>query len=201
MHIHRVLSLVIIMTIATSNLAIAECAALSAGSSAEGLIGFLRASKKLQAGRQDQECIQFALEHLAYKPSPDATAVLVDYLGFERPLSDAERDGFMFHGPRSNIAGYYAASSTLFTFGRSAIPALVSAIETRESSVVRHNATYTVMQIFRRQPVDGIQTLKQELAKLPLGKAATNVKNAIQEAIRWCDEGHQKECESAAAER
>jgi len=196
MYLHRILSLAAVLTIGAPKLALAQCPVLTTNSPADELTAFLRSSKELPAERQDRDCIQFALEQLGSKHSLDAIPVLVDYLDFERPLTEAEREGFSFHGSRKYIGGTYIASSSLFTFGKVAVPALVSAIKTRESPLIRRNATYTIMQVFRAEPFKGIELLEQEALASPPPVAA-NLRAAVLFALKWCDERNRRRCEAA----
>ena len=197
MYLHRVLSVAILVTRFTSRLAVAQCTALSTDSSADDLIAFLRSLKGRPAETQNRECIQFALEHLEHKPSPDAIAILIDYVDWERPVTKAEQEGFSYQGSRKFIAGTYVASSTLFSFGKVAIPALVSAIKTSESPLIRRNATYTTMMIFRAEPVKGIELLRQE-AQASSFPAAANLRAAALSALEWCYGKNRPQCEAAA---
>ncbi len=87
-------------------------------SSHDQLLSFLRASKELPAGQQDRECISFALKRLqnVATDNPDETiAVVISYLDFERPLSEAERHGF---GGNSLTLGRYPAIGTCFLLAK-----------------------------------------------------------------------------------
>jgi hypothetical protein len=177
----------------------AECTGLNERSSTQELLAFLRTSKDLPRERQDGECLTFAIRHLEYKPSPEAEDLLIDYLDFERPLTQAEKNGFMIHGPITE-SNTYPAIGTLFTFGKSAVPALLSSIEASTSETFRRTATHTLMLISRDQPPMGIEYLNQRATDAEPSKAA-RLREAARIAVQWCGEKYKKQCEAALREK
>jgi hypothetical protein len=175
----------------------AECTALKPDTPGSDLVDFLRHSLDTPLSVRSTECIEFALEQLNFKRSSDTVPVIVNYLDFERPLTPAEKEGFSFHGGPRNIAGRYPATGALMMAGKAAVPALVSAIKTDSSSMVRRNATYTIMQIFRTEPAKGIELLKQE-ALTSSAQASANLKGAAAIAVQWCNEKQRVQCEYVA---
>jgi len=175
----------------------AQCTALKEDSSTQELLEFLRSSKELPQEKRDGECIDFAIRHLEHKPSPEAETLLIDYLGFERPLSQAERAGFMLHGPITE-SNTHPAMGTLLTFGKSAVPALLSSIEESPSEAFRGTATHTLMLIFRDQPPMGIEYLKQRSTHAEPINAA-RLKEAARTAIQWCGDKYKQQCDAALA--
>lgn len=145
-----------------STTAAGQCAALNEHTSKADALAFLRASLNLSLQQRDPECISIALQDLKHSPSFEATSLLVKYLDFERPLSEAEQKGFMIHGPITQSTTY-PAIGTLMTFGKEAIPELLATVETSASATIEKNATHTIMLIFRNEPANGIEALKQEL--------------------------------------
>jgi len=176
--------------------AFGECAALDDNSPATQLLAFLRASADLPREQWNVDCLTFAIRHLEYrKPATDTIRVLIGFLDFKRPLSQAERLGFVIHGA-ATVSNLFPAAGTLFTYGKLALPELVAAIENSASPTVTQNATYTVMEIFRDEPATGIEYLKHQAAVLDRSKA-TKLREAASIAVQWCGAKHQAECEAA----
>lgn len=173
-----------------------QCRFLNADSSSEDLTAFLRSSLNLSPEGRDAACIEFAIRHLEYKYSQETTELLVRYLDFKRPLSQAEAKGFMIHGPITE-ATLYPAIGTIMTFGKQAVPDLLSPIANSTSDVITHNATHTIMAIFRNAPVKGIEALERQASVSPPDSAA-RFKNAAQTAVQWCSQRYRAQCDAAA---
>jgi hypothetical protein len=196
---HKLGSFWILLLLASlSDRAMAQCTSLNDSSSAQELISFLRTSKGLPRAKQDSECITFAIRHLEYKPSPEAEELLIGYLEFERPLSQAERTGFAIHGPLTE-SNTHPAIGTLLTFGKSAVSALISSIGDSNSETFRSTATHTLMLIFRDQPPVGIEYLMQRATNTEPSKSA-KLKLAASNAVQWCGKDYKQQCEAALAE-
>lgn len=175
-----------------------NCGVLDGQSPPTELISFLRVSQALLPAQQDRVCITFAIQHLESKPSPEAIAVLIDYLDFERPLSESEQKGCMLHGPPTLPSSNYPAPGSLFSFGKAAVPALLSVIETSRSGTRRRNAIFAIMQVFRDEPMNGIEVIKQRTTELEPSNAA-NLRSAAREAVQWCGDHYQQRCRAAAS--
>jgi hypothetical protein len=198
----RICTAVLILTLSavSAKFSDAQCSTLSASSTTDELAGLLRSSRDVPEDQRDRECINFALQQLSYRRAPEAAPILVDYLDFQRPLTEAEEAGAAFHGGgRRSIAGMYPATGALMQAGQVAVPALLSAITTHDSPLIRRNATFTIMQIYRTQPVEAIQRMKAEEAKLARGTGQASLKDAIRNAVQWCEDNLRAKCESAAA--
>lgn len=174
--------------------ALSQCEQLGEPSSTEDLVSFLRSSLDLPESERNSACIEFALRHLEYKPGVQNSELLVRYLGFKRPLSPAERQGFTIHGPMTE-SNLYPAIGTLSTFGTAAIPALLSMIANPPSELISQNATHALMGIFRSKRSDGIKLLQRQ-AEVSPAAAALNLRKAAQIAVKWCYK-QRSECESA----
>lgn len=193
----RVFAIMVFFGISSGS-ALGQCSALKADASTSDLTRFLRQTNSLATSERNTQCVEFALDQLNFKRAPEAVDVLIDYLDFERPLTQAEKEGFSFHGGPRNIGGRYPACGALMTIGKPAIPALLSAIKAGKLPMVRRNAAYTIMQIFRTDPVRGIETLKRETAKSEGGTPKSNLDEAAKTAVQWCDETQRGQCEAAA---
>jgi hypothetical protein len=187
---------IILLMLAMFSESFGQCSALKNGhSSIEQLLSFLRESKQILSRPKEADCVTFVIKLLEYESSPDAIELMVKYLDFERPLSDAEKAGFMIQGPFT-IGNKYPATGTLMTFGKAALPALFLAIENGPSDVVQRNATYTIMQIFRDHPDEGIEAIKKQATIAPPPKAE-KLRTAAQEALEWCGKAFIKDCQAA----
>jgi hypothetical protein len=146
--------------------------------------------------RENAACIEFALRNLEYRSSEENAQLLVRYLDFERPLSEGEREGFLIHGPLTE-AHMHPAIGTLSTFGRTALPPLLSVIADPPSELVARNAIHALMSVFRDKPSEGIELLKSQASNSPPSRAA-NLKDASRKALEWCSKRYRQQCESAA---
>jgi hypothetical protein len=174
---------------------LAQCRSSPQPASAEQLLSVLHDGIDTPPQERDGACITFAIKQLENKYSDEATMLLIGYLDFERPLDDAEKAGFMFHGPPS-IENSYPATGTLMSFGKPAVAALLAAITDASSTLVQRNATYTFMQIFRDEPQNGIKILgERSVEGSPIQSERLRV--AAQEALRWCGRSHLDACKSA----
>jgi hypothetical protein len=59
-------------------------------------IGFLKQQQKLQVSDWDLECTTQVIRSMEYKNVPGSADVLIEYLDFRRPETDAEKHGFFF---------------------------------------------------------------------------------------------------------
>lgn len=162
----------------------------------EGLLSALRKFNSVPAEERDNACEAFVIKQLGNKYSDEATALLVGYLDFERPIVVGEKTGFMFDGPLS-IDNRYPATSTLMTFGRPVVPALLTSIGQSSSSLVQRNATYTLMQIFRNRPESGIQSLRETSLEVKPEIESQRLEGAARQALQWCGQSHLDACKSA----
>ena len=184
---------VLLMAGTLTKAALSQCDRLNERSSAEDLASFLRSSLELSDTQRNAACVEFAIRHLEYKPADHNAELLVRYLDFKRPLSPAERQGFMVHGPMTE-SNLYPAIGTLSTFGEAAVSDLLSAIADPASDLSGHNATHALMEVFRAKPAKGIEVLKGQAAVSPAGPAS-KLRQAAQAALQWCN-NQRSECES-----
>jgi hypothetical protein len=192
----RYFSLFVLLVVMLPN-AFGECASSSGWSSISQLLSFLREAKQPTSTQKDADRIVYAIGQLEYKYSPGAAKLLAEYLDFERPLTEAEHEGFMIHGPLT-IGNKYPATGILMTFGERALPELLSTIKISASETARRNASYTVMQIYRDEPPRGIALLKGESTKVgPPGAARLRI--AAEEACAWCGAKYKKQCQAKLA--
>jgi hypothetical protein len=175
-----------------------QCVLLSPSSLPQELTSFLRASIDVSPEKRDAVCVEFALRHLEYQSSEENAKLLIRYLDFTRPVSQAEHEGFMIHGPMTE-ANMHPAIGTLATFGKTAVQPLLSVIGDPPSELIAHNAIHALMGVFRDKPTEGIDLLKHQASVFPPSKAA-NFKDAAQQALQWCGKRYRQQCESAESQ-
>lgn len=196
MYLFRSTCVLLLLLLWVAKPAEGQCRFLKTDSSSNNMTAFLRNSLDLSPEQRDAACIEFAIRHLEYRYSEESAELLVRYLDFKRPLSQAEINGFMIKGPMTE-ANLYPAIGTLFTFGKLAVPNLLSAISHPLSEVTTRNATHTIMAIFRREPVRGVELLEKQGSMSP-PESAARFKNAAQVAVQWCSQRYRTQCEAAA---
>lgn len=172
------------------------CSQLDINTRAEQLVSFLQGVRQREAENRNAVCIVFALNRLKYRPSTAASGVLVQLLDFHRPLTEPEKNGFFIHSP-NDIARNFPAVATLFTFGEVAVIPLVEAIKNSDSAIVRQNAAYTLIGIFRDSPDRAIELLHKE-ATTTQGLQSQRLRAATMEGLRWCAPRKRPQCEAAA---
>jgi|ERR1700722_10178231 hypothetical protein len=186
--------LILLMT-SLSKFVESQCVLFTPSSLPQDLASFLRASLDVPPQRRDSACIEFALRRLEYQSSEENAKLLVRYLDFARPHSEAERAGFAIHGLMTET-NMHPAIGTLSTFGKTAVPALLSVIADPPSELVARYAIRALMGVFRDRPFEGIELLKSEASVSPPSKAA-KFKAAAQTALQWCGHQYRQQCESA----
>lgn len=186
----------LIFTVALATSLDGECV-LKQSSPPQDMISFLEASIDVPPEKRDAACIEFAIRHLEYRSSEDNAKLLIRYLDFTRPLSPAEKEGFTIHGPMTE-ANMHPAIGVLATFGKTAVPPLLSVIADPPSEPVARNAIHALMGVFRRRPTEAIGLLRSQASVSPPSQAA-NLRDAAQTALQWCRKQYGQQCESAAA--
>jgi hypothetical protein len=172
-----------------------ECSEVSKKSSAEALISYLRSASQLSATDRNAACITLAIQSLSFKPSKEATDVLISFLSFRRPLTKPEKSGIFSRAP--DIGTYFPATTTLFTFGPSIAPRLIDVVKASERPNVRTNAAFTLALIYREQPEFAI-ALMEEAAKDASVTEAQNLRSAAKDTVRYCAPRKRAHCEAAA---
>jgi hypothetical protein len=199
-HMNRyTMLLATVVTLLSSGFLVAQddCAVLKDNSSPDTFVSFLDQSLSRAPQQRDAGCVVFAIRHLEYQWSPRAEAVLLRYLDFQRALSHDERIGFTSHGPLG-ISELYPAVSTLSTFGERIVPSLLGEIKESDSSTVRRNASYTLIEIYREHPEKAIATMRTEAVRTD-NSGAERLMSAVHDSIRWCGKRHKAECDAASA--
>jgi hypothetical protein len=148
---------------------------------------------------QDPWCTVVALRTLGHHQVTGAISTLVDYLDFEAPMSEAEKNG-IFIQPRE--PGKYPAETALFEIGKPALPALLDVIRsnTDSTSLKRANAIDAIMLIFREDNPSGVKLIRQAAESESDAKAAQSLHRAATEAVRGCVPEVKADCIAAAGE-
>jgi len=190
----QIVFLILLSSLATA-LSRAECNELSRGSPEGTLVSFLQRSRDLPTKDRDPDCITVALRGLEDRVTAQYAELLISYLDFERPLDDKEeRAGWRWHG-RLMIGDKYPATGPLMTMGEAALTPLLGAIRDSNSAIVRYNATYTVMQIFRDDFPRGVRFLS-DAAKQTAGDSLLRLQQSANDAVEMCRKSDRDECNS-----
>lgn len=181
----KILVIFAITIVSGGSLNAQNCDPLRQATSAQ-LITFLQYNSRSE---NEWPCIKFALRELGRNKAKakEAIPVLVDYLDYERPLSEAEKNGFYLHMP--SVVEMYPATDALFSLGQPAIPAMIRVIESSDDAQKHENAVFVFMQIYRERMPEGIQKLKAaSVSRAGEGfqLEAQRLKQSAKEALRWC---------------
>jgi hypothetical protein len=142
-------------------------------------------------------CVQAAFRRIAALPSEQAIPLLITYLGYKRPLNESERHGFFMHAKAPDVL--YPAVQELFVIGGPAEPAVIGFIAKNKDGVGQEskNAVYTLLLIRHGDVVSVIQELHRAGQSSADSEARDRLQLAAQDALKWCDERSQTECEDA----
>lgn len=127
-----------------------------------------------------------AIERLGEIKSVESIEDLVQLLTFRRNI-EPERIGDVIVGERYiSPVNYYPAVGALFSIGKSSVPALTKVIEKEEiGSLASKNAIYTVTQIFRDTPSEGVEYLREAATKTASSQAAQRLSYASEKLKRF----------------
>jgi len=158
--------------------------------STDKLIAFLNDHDKAAA---DPYCTEFAILHLDELKDQRATNVLISYLDFEHPMTDAERHGALVH-----LYAPYPAIGALVRIGKPAVSPLIKAIGCKDSSdLARKNAVQALMSIYRKTPAEGITMLKSASTQSNGSEEKALFDAAAISAVKWCSPTKKSDCEAA----
>jgi hypothetical protein len=177
-----------------SDLAIGqECDALRSGSAAKATDYIQHAGKDAGAAA----CVQVAFHRIASSPPELAIPLLINYLGYKRPLNDGERHGIFLHG--NGPAVLYPAVHELYVLGDAAESALVTFIGTNKSGTRTEldNALYTLLLIHNGSALAVIQELHKESTSSASMETRDRLQDAARDGLKWCDERWRSKCEDA----
>lgn len=128
-------------------------------------IELLKVLRNDQLRQREPDRVIKAVEQVGELKSIAAIHDLVKLLTFTRNIQE-ERAGDVIVGEHFiTTFARYPAARALFRIGKPALPALIEVIKTEETgSLESENATYTVTQIFRDVPSDGVEYLRHAAA-------------------------------------
>lgn len=194
MSIHQNVAIIVttlsLMLVSSPVLASDTCEALTSASAEEAV-------KALDSGQlKTAECAMTAFQLIHGLPSQDAIPILIRLLGYKRPLREAERQGFLKHGPLPDTM--YPAVKSLYQIGTSAEPALIEVIAQTEdkNSIEYKNALYTLRLIRHFDVVPTIRLLRKRSLSLAGTPAATRLESAaVYLQARYCTGERSQRCE------
>jgi HEAT repeat protein len=168
-----------------------DCEALRSGSASEAVEYLRHAGDEATAA----PCVIQAFHQIAISPPEQAIPLLVERLGYKRPLSEGEQHGIFMHGDGPNVL--YPSVHELSALGKPAETALVHFIaENKGARNERDNALYALLLIHHGNAINVIETLMGE-SKSSQGTAAdARLRAAAKEATKWCDDQIRTKCES-----
>ena len=143
-------------------------------------------------------CVQAAFQRIANAPSAEAVPLLLQYLGFKRPLNEGEKQGIFIHG--RTPATLYPAVQALSTIGAPAESGLIGflANENHEKEVERSNAHYTLLLVHHGNTMMVIEDLIKASESTRDDAESTRLGAASGEAAtKWCDERIKEKCKDA----
>lgn len=110
-----------------------------------------------------------AIKRLGEMRSAPAIVDLTRLLTFKQTFEwESQNDDVVVEIQPIHTGNRYPATSALSQIGKPALPELVKVIETQEpGSLAAENAIYTIAQIFREDPQNGIQYMKEAVFKAP----------------------------------
>ncbi len=167
------------------------CDALKSGSTAAAIEYLRHVGDDATAA----PCVSHAFQQIASSPPEQAIPLLVDLLGYKRPLSEGERRGIFMHGNGPNVL--YPAVYELYTLGKPAESALLRFMaETKDAGrIERDNALYTLLLIHHGNAMDVIEALTKASHASENGDARARLRVAAREATKWCDDRIKVKCE------
>lgn len=138
-----------------------------------------------QLRKREPELVAKAIERLGDIKSVEAIDDLVHLLTFIRNIQP-ERVGDVIVGEHFiTTFGRYPAAGALFRIGKASLPALIEVVETEQAdSLAGENAIYTVTQIFRDAPLEGVEYLRDAAAKASSTQAAQRLSDAAKKMKR-----------------
>ena len=172
-----------------------ECEALKFASANDAV-------NEVEQGRiQTATCAKAAFQLIRHLPEEEAIPILIKYLGYKRPQTDAEKHGFYIHGPSPDVL--YPAVESLYDIGSPAESRLIDAIARNDSkdSIEYKNALYTLVLIHHSDMVPLLKALhgrSVELAGTPEGARLESVAQDVKK--QHCQGKLQAACDNALNE-
>jgi hypothetical protein len=171
--------------------AVEECEPLKSATSTDA-VNYLE-----QNHSQTAECAKVAFQVILHLPQQEAIPILTKHLGYKRPLTEAEQNGFFARGPYTEVL--YPAVQALYDIGGPAESALIDVIaRSDEGNIERTNALYTLNLIRHSDVVAIIRMLHERSLSIPGTPASGRLDATAQELRRrYCRGKLREACEDA----
>jgi len=140
-------------------------------------------------------CVELAFQRIASLPAEEAVSLLVELLGWKRPLSAAEHLGIFIHPNTPD--NLYPAVSTLFRIGAPAEPGVIRflALADEENNLERKHAIYSLLLIHHGNIMDVLENLMRASRSTPNSGDSARLRTATADAReQWCDERIHEKC-------
>jgi hypothetical protein len=172
-----------------------ECGKLKPGAGI-GIAAEYLGSANIRQGQSRPECVKLAFGEITSAPPAEAIPVLVRYLGWRRPPDNA-RFSLQANSPDK----LYPAVYSLFTIGAPAEEQLVTFIgeSSDEKSVERNNAMYTLLLIHHGNGLGVVEALASRSKLSSDSDEKRRLRDAANDAMRWCEGQLRDKCEKTLA--
>jgi HEAT repeat protein len=137
----------------------------------ESLLAVLR---DVEVREHDPERLISAIERVGEARVQAAIPYLIELISFKRSFYWENKDPRIREEEHPvTVLSRYPAAGALFMIGKPSLPALVKVIQGEEiGAVASENALYTVSQIFRDEPLEGVAYLKSAAIRTRMSGAA-----------------------------
>jgi hypothetical protein len=193
--IRRAVQCAVMVVLCVTSWNIATAAACPTQDNSSQMLEFL----KLPLNTPDQlsqnaQCISEYISALRLHGSPEAIQVLLAYLDFPRPLTEAEKKGYLTHAPTPSDR--YPAVGTLLVYGKQSGSFLVEAIKSAKTDTSLRNATYALGSIYGEAPEVGMRMLSKAMNTASKEQRSRLESSATQFIKQRCAQ-HEDACKSA----
>jgi hypothetical protein len=153
----------------------------------------------LTRGRiQSADCARSTFQLIQDLPREESIPILIKYLGYRRPLSEAENHGLFAHGPLPEVL--YPAVESLYKIGLPAEAALLDAVAhiDPKDSIEYKNALYALVLIRHSDVLPLIKTIHERGIALAGTPEASRLESAAQDLKkRYCHGKLLQPCDDA----
>ncbi len=150
-----------------------ECQYL-ANSTPDEVVAYLNSSldKAVNGTVGERTCIKDAIDRLGEEHYKPASELFLSLLGFRRPATDDEKNGFFIRPQTPDEL--YPAVAALERLGPEALPVVLKGMaDPAMSDLVRNNAVSVVMYFYRDDPMKGVQLVVREGSGMTIRRRRT----------------------------
>jgi hypothetical protein len=168
------------------------CSALNANSASQAFEYLRDASPQTAV----LSCVLRAFHQIASSPTDEAIPLLIELLGYKRPLSEGEQHGIFMHGNGPDVL--YPAVSELFALGKPAEQPLLHFVAGNKDTarIERDNALYAMLIVHHGNAEEVVDALMLESrASGDEAERARLCAAAKAVAAKWCDDRNRVKCE------